>query len=267
MFVQRIIAAAFAVALALFVWWGASRLVAMQREEERAARAALVKDTLEAARDTTRAVRLIGTGGKSLFDSLRVVERRAVQTAQQADALDRALKSERVVRDRLEATIADLRSSAVAETVFVADGASVGGAAASVRVLRATFDVRQAPYRVQADVTLAEPPARGRMDVRVALDTLGLELRVGCGAAGPEGVRPASVSVAGPSWASVRLGRVDQAPGVCAPGVNSREGTTRSVLRRFVERFGLTVGYAAARTPSGTVVAGPAVGVGFRVWP
>ena len=254
MLVQRITAAVFAVAFALFLWWGASRLVGMQRSEERAARAALVRDTLEAAQDTTRVLPLIG----ALGDSLRAVERRAVQTAQRSDELDRLLKRERVVRDRLEATIAELRISAVAETVFVADGDSVR---------HATFDVRQAPYTVHAEVALPRAPLPGQLDLRAEMDTLALDVGVGCGSAGTAGVRPASVSVVAPSWASVRLGRVEQAPEVCATKVESRGSAVLSTVRRFVARFGLTVGYSAVRTPSGAVMAGPAVGVGFRVWP
>ena len=254
MLVQRIVAAALAAAFAMFFWWGAGRLIQMQREEERAAEAALVRDTLEAARDTTRALPLIG----ALGDSLRVVERRAVQTAQRADALDRALARERVVRDRLEAAITALASSAVAETVFVTGEDSVR---------RAAFDVRQTPYTVNAEVALPRPPERARLELRVALDTLALEVRVGCGKADNEGVRPASVNVVGPSWASVRLGRVEQSPNVCAQRAERRGAGMRSALRRFAERFGVSVGYAATRGGDGTVVAGPGVAAGFRVWP
>jgi hypothetical protein len=39
------------------------------------------------------------------------------------------------------------------------------------------------------------------MEVQVALDTLALEVRIGCGAERPEGVRPATVTVVGPTWA------------------------------------------------------------------
>jgi hypothetical protein len=131
----------------------------MQRSEERAARAALVRDTLKASQDTTRVFPLIG----ALGDSLRAVERRAVQTAQRSDELDRLLKRERVVRDRLQATIGGLKSSAVAETVFVSDGDNVR---------HATFDLRQAPYTVHAEVALSRAPSPGHLSLSAELDTL-----------------------------------------------------------------------------------------------
>jgi hypothetical protein len=225
----------------------------------RCVRAAMVADSAAAARDTTRVVPLIGRGDKPLFDSLRVVQRRAMQIGQRADALDRALGLERVVRARLETTVGELRRSGVAETVLVTTAGD------SVR--RAVFDVRQAPYTVHAEVVLPQAPKRALMELRVALDTLGLDVRIGCGSAALESVRPASVSVAAPAWANVRLGRVEQAPEVCARGVFGDHDERWSVLRSISRRFGVTVGYVAARAENGTVTAGPGIGLGFRLWP
>src|ERR1019366_4271595 len=78
---------------------------------------------------------------------------------------------------------------------------------------RGAVGLRSAPYTVHADVALPPPPGAGRMDVRVDLDTLALEMRIGCGPAGASGVRPASVTTVAPAWASVRPDRVGQAPG------------------------------------------------------
>ena len=105
------------------------------------------------------------------------------------------------------------------------------------------------------------------MDVRVGLDTLGLEVRIGCGSEQSQGVRSAIVTVVGPPWASVQLGRVEQAPSVCSPAAVTMASGRWTGLWHFVERFGVSVGYAAARTPSGAVVAGPGLIAGFRVWP
>jgi hypothetical protein len=105
------------------------------------------------------------------------------------------------------------------------------------------------------------------MDVSVELDTLALEARVGCGTARGDGLRPASVTVVRPAWASMRLERLEQSPAVCSATALKAVGTRWPAVRRFIERFRLSVGYAAARGPNGVVVAGPGLAAGFRVWP
>jgi hypothetical protein len=239
----------------------------------------LAQDTVEAARDTSRALPLIG----ELGDSLRAAQRHALQVEQRADKLDASLKLERVARERLEASVVALRASVKSDS-SIDDTRGVGvrrSRGDSVRrtigdgvrrtigdgVRRAAFDLRQEPYTVHADVSLPEPPARGRMEVSVELDTLALEVRVGCGAAGAEGVRPASVTVVGAAWALMRLSSVEQAPSVCSASARATEGERWSGVLRFFERFGVSVGYAAARSSTGAVVAGPGVAAGFRIWP
>ncbi|HTR77643.1 MAG TPA: hypothetical protein VMH39_06020 [Gemmatimonadaceae bacterium] len=71
-----------------------------------AIRAGLSADTLVASRDTTRvlSIRLAALG-----DSLAVVQRRALQVDQRADALDRALGLARAAHDSLVASIASYR--------------------------------------------------------------------------------------------------------------------------------------------------------------
>ena len=251
---KGIIAIAGGVLLLVLVRWELARSEAMQQLEARAAAASLARDSVEAARDTSRALHIEGVLG----DSLLAVQRRAVQAAQRADKLDAALKMERVARERVEATVVALKASVRSETVFVAKGDSVRSA---------RFDLRQAPYTVHAEVSLPEPPARGRMDAGVELDTLLLDVRVGCGAAGKEGVRPASVTVVGPAWAQVRLSQVEESPGVCSAPARATASERWSGLLRFVDRFGLSVGYAAARSSTGAVAAGPGLVAGFRVWP
>jgi hypothetical protein len=105
------------------------------------------------------------------------------------------------------------------------------------------------------------------MEVSVELDTLALDVRLGCGDVGTEGVRPASVTAVGPAWALIRLSRVEQAPTVCSASPRATDSERWSGLVRFVERFGVSVGYAAARSSNGNVVAGPGLVAGFRIWP
>lgn len=251
---KRILAVVCGVLLLVLVRWGAGRLEENQRVEARRAQAVLAHDTIEAARDTSRALPLIGVLG----DSLRAAQRRAIQVEQRADKLDATLKLERVAREQLEASVLALRTTVRSDTVFVTRGDSAR---------RAAFDVRQAPYKVHADVSIPEPPARGTMEVSVELDTLALDLRVGCSVPGSEGLRAASVTVVGPAWAVMRLSRVEQAPSVCSATQPARQAERWYGLLRFVERFGVSVGYAAARSSTGAVVAGPGLVAGFRIWP
>jgi hypothetical protein len=260
---KGIIAIAAGVVLLVLLRWVVGRMEENQRAEAKARQAVLAQDSVEAARDTSRALSIEGVLG----DSLRAAQRRAMQVEQRADKLDGALKLERVARERLEASVVALHTtvksdSAVDDTRGVGVRRTMGDG-----VRRAAFDLRQEPYTVHADVSLPEPPARGRMDVSVELDTLALDVRVGCGAAGVEGVRPATVTVVGPAWALVQLSRVEQAPSVCSSSPRATKSERWSALVRFVERFGVSVGYAAARSSSGAVVAGPGVIAGFRIWP
>jgi hypothetical protein len=218
--------------------------------------AGLVADAREAAADTSRDD--IYVDAAAVGDSLRVAERRAIQTVQRADALDKALGIERRVRDSLIATV-ERMSRAVESEQVVADSAD--------EERRAAFEVRETPFTVYAKVMLPRAPQTGTMDVRVDLDTLGLDVRVGCGARATAGVRPATASVAGPVWAKVRLTRVEQAPEVCAGDGTRARGEAMSPLRWVVRRFGVSLGYGAVREMSGAVVAGPGGFFGFRVWP
>ena len=243
-----------AIAIAAAVAAALVQTVRLHEARNGAVRSAVDSDRREATADTTRALSYI----EVLGDSLRAVQRRSVQAIQKSDKLDRALGLERAVRARLAAVVARLEGSARSDTVFVARGDSAR---------RAVFDVREAPWTVHAAVVLPGPPALGSMEVRVAMDTLGLEVRVGCGAAGPAGVRPAMVNVVGPRWANVRLGKVEQALGVCsAAAVNGAAGRW-SLVRAFFGRVGIGVGYAAVRGGDGAVLAGPGVVAGVRVWP
>ena len=242
-------------ALAIVAGIAVVQTVRLDAERVRGRLVGLGADSLQAAADSGRSSFFLKMS--SLGDSLRVAERRAIQTVQRADVLDRALRLARRVRDSLRVAVDRLRRQARSDTV-VADAAD--------DERRAVFDVRAAPYTVHAAVVLPRAPQRGTMDVHVGLDTLALEVRVGCGAPTAAGVRPATAVVAGPTWASVRLGRVEQAPGVCAAESATR-GAGTSLVRRALERGGVSVGYGATRGASGTVVAGPGVWLGFRVWP
>ena len=250
--VNRLVIAAVAIAVGAVAWQ--QRNLAQFRERARidARRVALSADSIEAARDSSRAVLL--SGAESLLgDSLRVYQRRIVQVGQRADSLDRALGLERAARYRVEATIAPLRERAVA--------AVVGSPVDSVR--SGAFSLYQPPFHVEAAVALPVPPAEGRMDIAVQLDTAVLEARVGCGAPGVAGVRPATLSLAGPAWAHVRIMRVEQEAQVCS----ALPQESRSFWSRMFGRIQIGAGYSAVVSGDGRIVRGPGVGVGWAVWP
>jgi hypothetical protein len=246
---------ALAAAIVLVIVLGVQR-IQLDTARDSAVRAALVADTLEATRDSSRALSIEGA---ALGESLTVVQRRAIQATQTADALDKALGLERVARDQLQATIVEMQAQVASDTIVVeAHGDSVRSA---------TFDVRQAPYTLHAAVELPRESERGRLRVRVELDTLALDVRIGCGSANAYGARIAEVSAVAPGWASLRIGRVEQAAGLCTASGPSEPGGRWSTVRSVVARLGLSVGYTATRMPTGAIVGGVGAVVGLRVWP
>lgn len=259
------------VAAAVTAAWGDAR---WEREMRRVRADALRADSVEAARDTTRAVLVAGAGagvgvgagaGAVLADSERAVRRRIVQVAQRADSLDRALGAERAARLRVEAGVAALEASAT-------------GRADTARV--AEFVVAEAPYHVWARVELPPAPAEGRMEVRVRLDTAGVEARIACqvggaagaaaaaaaaAAAGAAGVRGAELVLKGPAWLTLRIGAVEQEARVCSPEPAAVAAGRRGLVARLAARVQVGVGYALVAAPGGGVVRGPALAVTWRL--
>jgi hypothetical protein len=178
------------------------------KERARAAVLALAAENANAERDSTREVALENERVAGLLgDSLRMVEKRVVQLAQRSDAFDRATGRERRGSYTIEVAPAPLWG---AFTVPSKVGADTGTRAAR-------FDVRQPPYTIAADVSIPRPPDSARMAVRVELDPVIADVRVGCSPADSLGIRAASISATNPPWATVTFGRVEQAPDVCQP--------------------------------------------------
>jgi hypothetical protein len=236
-----------AIVLALCIAWRERELT---RERERSRTSALLADSIQAARDTSRAVLLSVAG-----DSVRVYQRRIVQSRQRSDSLDRALGVERAARYRIAAEVTELRTQIAARVTAGAD---------SVR--SATFRARDGPFYIDAAVTLPPPPGDGRMTVRVSVDTAVIEARVGCGPADGAGVSPATLNLAGPRWMTLRLGPLEQDPQVCSP-VTPRTEQRRSLAGLFARRMRIGVGYGAVLTADGRVIRGPVVSAIWSVWP
>ena len=174
-FIRGMVAALVVAAFLFVAGWGArqSRELARLRERERAT--SLTADSIEAARDSTRAVSLSGLR-TVLGDSVRVYQRRIVQTAQVADSLDRALVQERAARYQATMVIDALQARLYAPVAAVGD-----------TMRRADFTLRQPPYTIAASVTLPPAPSDGTMTARVSVDTAVFEARIGCGAAAAGG--------------------------------------------------------------------------------
>jgi hypothetical protein len=173
-----------------------------------------------------------------LGDSLRMVERLVMQRARRADALDRALGHERRARYQMTATMESLSR--------IVRAASIGDANADVR--RARFDVRQAPYTIAADVAIPASPDSARLAIRVALDSIPVDLRMGCGAPNRHGIRAATVDAVTPTWAVVQFRRLAQAAELCA------SPALRADMKRSSRQFAftpLTAGFGRALSVDG----------------
>jgi hypothetical protein len=228
-------------------------------EEGRLARArhhvsdlALQAANTRAEGDSTRRVDVVSTRVGSLIgDSLRLVERLLVQRAQRQDGLDRALKRERLARYAMTVRAESLAAMAQGETE-----AESADTLSSIR--RASFRIRQAPYTIAADVALPESPDTGRMSMRVTLDPLHVEARVGCAQPDAHGIRQATVSATGPAWADIRFDRVEQSPALCASPALAAE-------RRRSSWLPLVIGTGPVLDQRGKANWGVFIGVGYAV--
>jgi hypothetical protein len=174
--------------------------------------------------DSSRRIRDLNADVAHLLrDSLQLVERLVVQRTQKQDELDRLLRRERRARYGLIAHADSLAA--------IAGGAAVTEKAdSSAAVRRATFRIRQAPYTLSADVVLPAAPDTGAMSVHIALDALHIETRIGCAPPNVDGIREASVTATGPTWANIRLDRVEQSPELCVSPVTVRPRAAHSWL-------------------------------------
>jgi hypothetical protein len=94
---------------------------------------------------------------------------------------------------------------------------------------------------------------------------LRFEVRLGCGPPNAVGVRAAATTVTGPRWAAIQLGRVEQAPDVCATlGVAQSRWAP---VTRALARVGVSIGYVAGIGAHNALLAGPGAIIGVRVWP
>lgn len=205
--------------------------VATAREHAASSSLALTNATAE--RDSTREVAATDRRAVALLgDSLRLVAKHVVQVTQRADALDRALRDERISHAAIRTTMDSLRRTAIAAASLTPRAAinSVADSAHAVR--RASFNIRQSPYTIAAEAEIPPPPDSATIALRVALDPVPLDVRLECAAPDANGIRAASIVASAPRWADVNLGRVEQSPDLCAsPALaqSARRGRTRFI--------------------------------------
>jgi hypothetical protein len=176
-------------------------------ERTRAADLALSLSNGIAQRDSTHRVALENQKVVSMLgDTLQLFAKKVVQAKQQRDALDHALRTERIARYAMVSMVDSLRRDSVtAPTQTIHDG-----------VRRAVFNVRDEPYDVHAEVEMPSVPDTARLSVRVRLDPVRLNVRLSCGTTDANGIRGATITAESPRWAAVRFDQVEQSPDLCA---------------------------------------------------
>jgi len=173
-------------------------------ERRRTATLALSASNLVAERDSTHNIAVEhATVAQSLGDSLQAFGKLVIQTTQQRDALDDALRTERMAKYPMAIHVDTLRTAAPA-------------VASDTITHRYHFVIREAPYTADADVELPPPPDTARVRLTVAVDPISLVARVECAPADATGIRAASIVTSTPRWVSVRFQRVEQSSDVCA---------------------------------------------------
>lgn len=176
--------------------------------EQHSGKLALRNDSAAAAADTTRQVALENPKVAALLgDSLHLVQKRVIQVSMRNDSLDKALGLEKIARQDLAVRLESLQQ------VVAAGAATVQDSATGDR--RASFNVRQAPYTLVANVELPSPPDTGKLDVHVSLDPIPLSARLSCAPPNADGIRSASIEASSPAWASVNFTNVQQSEDLC----------------------------------------------------
>jgi hypothetical protein len=219
------IAALVAVVATLAALW----FVHLWRNEQAAhAKAALDASNAIARADTTREV---------YRDSVtRIVERLAVQSTTEAantTAIDRVLHRTQLALDSLSARVRSIDVSA-------RSSGDVTTSADDVR--HGAFVVDSTPFHVRADVALPRT-GPGTIQLAASLDPIPIGVRQLCGTPDANGIRPATVSATGPSWATIQLAHVEQDAGACRSPALTGASTDGRLRLAIVAGYGETFGF------------------------
>lgn len=243
--IEKIAAGALVVLLALcaVLMW---KLHSAQGAE---ARAALAESQARARADTTRELRRVIT---AQGDTVRQFQRLSVQQAQKADAIDKQLDQMRRALLNLSVQVAHVDVRGVASTTPTIENALL--------VRQTSFELRREPYTLKFAVSLPPPPARGVLDsLSIDLDVIKLSGRLGCtNKVNALGMRDASLTVSGPTWATIAIEHVEQDPSVCPSPVLQRDLSADDRMRlAVVAGFGYTFPQPAARAFVGLAISKP----------
>lgn len=198
--------------LLLLLVAGAMSWLGTLQHELASARAEAQELALDAANANARADRshpvLLSARDRAriLGDSLAAVARLAEQVPVLRTALDRATAQIPRITADFQAQLDTLRARVASQAPVTRDSADVR---------RAQFRVRQIPFTVDVEAALPPPPAPGLAQVRVAVDPVHVQGRLGCSEAAHHGVRAASLTLITPTWLHATIDSVHQDPAVC----------------------------------------------------
>lgn len=188
-----------------------------------------------AALDTTRRLALSRKDSiQILGDSLQGFTQLVVQVRQEKDQLDYALGIERKFRVHLTATIDTLRARLVPSTAPVVTD--------SQGTRHASFHVEQPTFTAALGVSVPSIGPAVLDSLLVNPKPARLALRIGCGAANGDGVRPAHVTVTTPTWMTISMTTPEQAPEVCQSVAAQGASWWRSIFSSFAPELYLGVG-------------------------
>lgn len=245
-----------AICLALLVAFGVSLAYALHWRGS-SSRNALAYSNELAAHDTTRAQsgKALAAARKLYGDSIRSVERRAIQAEIARDALDKATNRNTTTRVTGTATVGAITGTTSGTTAgSTRPPAGLSGDTAT-RV--ADYHLYRAPFKL--DATARIPYAgSSTLDYTIALDSARITLRLACNRKAERGINAAIATAVTPQWLRLDLTRVEQSADICARNA--------AIDRKRARRWGIggTLGYAAVRRPSdGEIVAGPGGSVGL----
>ncbi len=178
---------------------------------DRAREADLRADSTAAANDTTR---LVFEGTISgLKDSVKVFQRRAVQSELEKDDLDRMLGEESVARVNAELTIANLVAHLSGDSVTVDED----------DVRSSTFFHETDLFSLVADIRLPPPPAEGIGDFNVTFKPFNIHARLTCKDSDTD-IKEASLIFATPPDINLVLTDIEQEPWICNPQLYEKPG-------------------------------------------
>ena len=148
----------------------------------------------------------------------------------------------------------------VQQTLIAPAAADSGDTLAARR--RARFALRAPPYTVVAGVDIPARPDTARLNLHVTLDAIPFVARLTCSAPNADGIRTASLLATTPPRATIRFGRLEQSPDLCAS-----PALVRAAPRRLVALSPLVVGAGRVFGPASRGTWGVFVGAGVAVGP